>query len=103
MISGSILQKSLSELKSFLGVRNKIYHLTALTALAFACITISCAGTSVMKRHTYAENERLPKPGRIIVYNFAATPADLPADDPILALHEKPARHQKAEKVRLGR
>ncbi len=104
MIPGRILREPLSEVKSSVSsVTGKSGHLTTLTAFALACITISCAGTSVMGRQTYAENERLPKPGRIIVYDFAATPADLPADDPVLALYEKPAKPQTADEVSLGR
>jgi hypothetical protein len=103
MIPGRILREFLSGVKLSFSVIGKLCNLTALTALALACITIGCAGTSVIERKTYAENERLPKPHRIIVYDFAATPADLPADDLILALYEKPAKHQTADKIKLGR
>ena len=102
MIPGCIRRKSFSEMKSSVSVMGKS-PLTLLTALAVTCITISCAGTSVTGVQTYAENERLPKPDRIIVYDFAATPDDLPADDPILALYEKPAKPQTADEVSLGR
>ncbi len=102
MVPGRILRKSSSELKSPIGAIGK-RHLTSLTALALACFTISCAGASVTMLQTYAENERLPRPGRVIVYDFAATPDDLPADDPIVALYEKPAKPQAADEVSLGR
>jgi hypothetical protein len=76
---------------------------TAITVLAFACVTISCAKTTVTARQTYAENEQLPKPDRIIVYDFAATPEEVPADDPLIGLYDKPTRPQTADEVILGR
>src|SRR3954447_26248751 len=36
-----------------------------------------CASTEVTSRQAY-QGERLPRPGKIVVYDFAATPADLP-------------------------
>ncbi len=103
MLLERIIRKFLSEVKSSVSIIGKISHLTALAPLALACITIGCAGTSVIGRHTYAGHERLPKPGIIIVYDFAATPDDLPADDPILSLYEKPAKPQTADEISLGR
>jgi hypothetical protein len=76
---------------------------TAITVLAFACVTISCAKATVTARQTYAENEQLPKPDRIIVYDFAATPEEVPADDPLIGLYDKPTRPQTADEVILGR
>ncbi len=91
------------EEKSSIKETGKIFHLAALMVLALSCITLGCAGTSVVEQRTYAENVRLPKPGRIIVYPFAATPDDLPADDPIHAFYEKPEKSQTADEVSLGR
>ena len=76
---------------------------TAITVLAFACVTISCAKATVTARQTYAENEQLPKPDRIIVYDFAATPEEVPADDPLIGLYGKATRPQTADEVILGR
>ena len=76
---------------------------TAITMLAFACVTISCAKATVTARQTYAENEQLPKPDRIIVYDFAATPEEVPADDPLIGLYDKPTKPQTADEVILGR
>jgi len=76
---------------------------TAITVLAFACVTMSCAKATVTARQTYAENENLPKPDRIIVYDFAATPEEVPADDPFIGLYDKSTRPQTADEVILGR
>jgi hypothetical protein len=80
-----------------------IFYLTVITALAFACIATGCASTTVMERKTYGENRQLPRPHRIIVYDFAATPEDIPSNDPLAALYEKPAMPQTADEISLGR
>jgi hypothetical protein len=74
-----------------------------LAVLVFACITISCAKATVTARRNYVGDEQLPKPNRIIVYDFAATPEDIPADDPVIGLYKKPYKPQTADEVRLGR
>lgn len=76
---------------------------TAITVLAIACVTISCAKATVTARQTYAENEQLPKPDRIIVYDFAATPEEVPADDPLFGLYGRSTVPQTADEVILGR
>lgn len=76
---------------------------TAITVLAFACVTMSCAKAAVTARQNYAEKEKLPNPDRIIVYDFAATPEEMPADDPFIDLSDKPSRPQTADEVILGR
>jgi hypothetical protein len=76
---------------------------TVLAVLVFACITIGCAKATVTARRNYVGDEQLLKPNRIIVYDFAATPEDIPADDPIIGLYKKPAKPQTAEEIRLGR
>ena len=42
-----------------------------------AALAIGCASTTVTQRDEY-QGARLPKPERILVYNFAATQADIP-------------------------
>src|SRR4030067_1675271 len=75
----------------------------AITVLAFACVTMSCAKAAVTARQNYAEKENLPNPDRIVVYDFAATPEEMPADDPFIDLSDKPSRPQTADEVILGR
>jgi hypothetical protein len=48
-------------------------------------------------------DEEIARPGRIIVYDFAASPADLPADSAIAGHYEERATPQTAEDVELGR
>jgi len=76
---------------------------TALALLIVACITISCASTEVTSHKRYALGEKLQKPDRIIVYNFGATPDDIPADAAISGYYKKRAKPQTAEQIRVGR
>src|SRR3954469_5796328 len=48
-----------------------------IAAAAALLLLAGCASTSVTSRQAY-QGERLPRPGQIVVYDFAATPADLP-------------------------
>jgi hypothetical protein len=68
-----------------------------------ACITINCASAKVTSSRRYDASEPIPKPGRIIVYNFAATPADIQADDAISGQYQKRTTPQTAEQIQLGR
>lgn len=53
------------------------YFVPSLVFLSFLML-IGCASTNVSERDAY-QGGKLPRPGRIIVYDFAATPADIPA------------------------
>ncbi len=74
-----------------------------LALLIVACITISCASTEVTSHKRYALGEKLQKHNRIIVYNFGATPDDIPADAAISGYYRKRAKPQTAGQIRLGR
>jgi hypothetical protein len=75
---------------------------TVLVVLITACITISCASSKMTQHQRDVGNEQLPKPGRVIIYNFAATPGDIPADAAISSHYQKHATPQTAEQVKLG-
>jgi hypothetical protein len=53
------------------------FHRVTVYCLAWVAL-VGCASTEVTERHTYQEG-RLPRPDRILVYDFAATPGDLPS------------------------
>ena len=76
---------------------------TVLVVLIAAFITISCASSEVTSSRNYAGDEPMPKPGRIIVHNFAATPGDITADAAVSGRYEKHYVPQTAEQVRVGR
>src|SRR5262245_6283407 len=77
---------------------------------SFACATLSllallavagCASTKVTSSHPYT-GAALPRPGRILVYDFAATPADLPPGSALAAEASTPMP-QTPQEIELGR
>ncbi len=75
----------------------------AIALSILAVVSIGCAKAAVTARQTYAESEQAPKPARIIVYDFAATPEDIPEDDPMSGFYAKSEKPPTADKVSLGR
>jgi hypothetical protein len=80
----------------------KAFNLAA-TGLILLAVTAGCASGDVEGRRSYAAGEQIPRPGRIIVYDFAATADDLAASAAITGRYAAPATPQSAEVVRLGR
>lgn len=76
---------------------------TMLAVLAVTSIIISCASSEVTSRRRHYGNEQLPKPGRVIVYNFAASPGDIPPDAAISGHYQRHNTPQTDEQIRLGR
>jgi hypothetical protein len=72
-------------------------------AVGFLALTFlaACASTEVTQRQTY-EGEKLARPDRIIVHDFAATPADVPAESAAVA-HSAGAAAQTPEDIEEGR
>ena len=70
--------------------------LFALVALA------GCASTKVTGSRSY-QGERLARPDHIIVHDFAATPADIPAWSAAAGRHAAPSTPQTAEAIETGR
>jgi Domain of unknown function (DUF4410) len=72
---------------------------TVVGLLALA-ILAGCASTKVTSRDTY-DGPALPRPDRIIIQDFAATPAEVPADSALTAEAAAPAA-QTAEDIEIG-
>ena len=70
--------------------------LFALVALA------GCASTKVTGSRYY-QGERLARPDHIIVHDFAATPADIPAWSAAAGRYAAPSTPQTAEAIETGR
>jgi len=70
--------------------------LFALVALA------ACASTKVTGSQSY-QGERLARPDRIIVHDFAATPADIPAWSAAVGRQAAPSTPQTEEAIETGR
>jgi len=64
---------------------------------------IGCASSNLTELQRHYEEDSLPKPGRILVYNFSASPEDIPADAVISGHYQRRTLPQTAEEKRLGR
>jgi Domain of unknown function (DUF4410) len=71
---------------------------TATSLLLALLLVAGCASSPGL-----LGDEKIARPGRIIVYDFAASPADLPADSAVTGHYEERATPQTAEEVELGR
>jgi Domain of unknown function (DUF4410) len=72
-------------------------------ALPLALLLLAgCASTQVTNRQTY-EGEKLARPDRIIVYDFAATPAEVPAESTLSAASPDATTPQTAKDIEEGR
>ena len=65
-------------------------------------VFVGCASTKVTNRERLY-NGQLPRPAHIWVYEFAATPADLPADSTLARQYSEGATSQTAEDIATGR
>src|SRR5215471_1938593 len=61
-----------------------------------------CASTKVENREILV-HDKLPMPAHIWVYNFAATPEDMPPDSDLAAQMAEPSTNTTPEMVELGR
>ena len=74
-----------------------------IVSCLFALVMVAgCASTNVTDRQILV-NEKLPRPGHIWVYDFAATPADVPTDSPLAGQSSEHPTPQTAEQIATGR
>jgi hypothetical protein len=70
---------------------------------SFALVALAgCASTKVTESESY-QGEKLARPGRIIVHDFAATLSDIPAWAAAAGQHAAPSAPQTAEEIETGR
>ncbi len=74
--------------------------MSLLLALATVAGCLPSGGTT---HRSFVGDEQIPRPERIIVYDFAATPADIPADAAVAGHYEERATPQTAREIELGR
>jgi len=78
----------------------------SMTRIAFCVLALTvaagCASTEVTDRQRLV-TEKLPRPGHIWVYDFAATPAEVPAASALAGQTTQPTTPQTPEQVELGR
>ncbi len=66
------------------------------------CLAMGCASTKVTDRQVLVD-EKIPRPDHILVYDFVATPADMPADSSLAGRHDEHPSSQTAEQIEAGR
>jgi len=75
----------------------------AATWLLLVGVLAGCASSEITQRQNYAAQDRLPRPGRIIVYDIAATPEDIAASAAITGHYSVPKSPQTAQEIAVGR
>jgi hypothetical protein len=79
-------------------------HLAWTFPWLFALVVLAgCASTNITERQSNIGNEKLARPERIIVYDFAATPADVPAGSAVAGQFIQPSTPQTTEQIETGR
>ena len=77
--------------------------LSRAASCVFALLLLAgCASTKVSDRETYA-GAKLPRPDRILVYDFAATPDEVPVGSTVAAVSGGAATPQTAQDIEEGR
>ena len=71
-------------------------------ALISLCLMIGCATTNVTNQQQLVSG-KIPRPNNIWVYDFVATPADVPADSSLAGQYSAPPTPQTAEQIAEGR
>lgn len=90
----------MAQLEVIPSFRKKLY--TASACLSLLVILNGCTSTEVTKRDRLV-TEKLPRPSKILVCDFAATPADVPKDSSVAAHTSAKSPAQSPEAVAAGR
>jgi len=80
----------------------KITFKLVFIILTSLCLSMGCASTKVTDRQILV-NEKIPRPDHILVYDFVATPADIPADSSLAGRHDEHPTSQTDEEIAAGR
>jgi hypothetical protein len=79
----------------------KLFNRIVLCLFAIVAI-VGCASSTITSRQEY-QGGKIARPNHIIVYDFAATPADVPADSAIAGQYTEHSTPQTAEHIATGR
>ncbi len=79
----------------------KSFDCVAFCLIALVAVA-GCASTKVTASQDY-HGKRIPRPDRIIVHDFAATPADIPSWSAAAHRPAAPSTPQTAEEIATGR
>ena len=77
-------------------------HSRIVSCLFALVVVAGCASTKVTDRQILV-TEKIPRPDHILVYDFVATPAEVPADSPVAGASSEQATPQTAEQIATGR
>jgi hypothetical protein len=78
------------------------FHSSIVSCLFVLVAVAGCASTKVTNQQRIATGE-IPRPTRILVYDFAATAADVPPDSPVAGQFATPSTPPTAEQLATGR
>ena len=78
-----------------------VFKLTVVTLVSL-CLMIGCATTNVTNQQQLVSG-KIPRPGNIWVYDFVATPADVPAGSALAGQYSAPPTPQTAQQIAEGR
>ncbi len=78
-------------------------HYIAIACIVGLAVLTGCASSEITQRQSYATQDRIPRPGRIIVYNVSATPEDIPASAAMTGHYSYRSAPQTAQEIQLGR
>lgn len=81
-------------------VMNKICNAKSILFILL-CMSIGCATTEISRQQLVTG--KLPRPDRIWIYDFAASPADIPADSDLAAKVTTSGASQTREEIAEGR
>lgn len=79
------------------------YFAVALLCLLGMALVSGCSSTKITDREQLVKGEQLPRPNQILVYDFAATPAEVPTDSTLAKNFQLDAQPQTEEQVKIGR
>jgi hypothetical protein len=77
-------------------------HSKIVLCLITLLVVAGCASTEVTSRQQLATGP-LPRPGNILVYDFVATPSDVPSDSTLAGQYSEHTTPQSAEEIAAGR
>jgi hypothetical protein len=80
----------------------KSFHRFTLCLFALL-VAAGCASTKVTEHQSKIDTEKLPRPGHIYVYPFAATPADIPPWSNAVRQYAQPSPPPTQEEIEAGR
>ena len=80
----------------------KITYKLEFIILTSLCLSIGCASTKVTDRQVLV-NEKLHRPDHILVYDFVATPADVPTDSSLAGRQDEHPTSQTDEEITAAR